>query len=184
MCKTVDATGKPSPPTSPIGLPGTEHPNGNIPLPKPKASMDEVRKAIPVECFEKSLFWSLLYMVRDFAIVALLYYFRSPTPPPCLHEPLWILDTRPVEVSLPKRGYRTGVRRTRMRVRGLLEHLRSYGDSCRQPFLSAAVRGPLVQRNRIVSLIIPLLDVATVERKASVCQGLSGTLVKNLVNVK
>jgi len=36
--------------------------------------MEQVRKNIPKECFEKDLKKSVYYMLRDWAIIALLYY--------------------------------------------------------------------------------------------------------------
>lgn len=39
--------------------------------------MEQVRKNIPKECFEKDLGKSVFYMVRDWAIIAALYYFQS-----------------------------------------------------------------------------------------------------------
>jgi omega-3 fatty acid desaturase (delta-15 desaturase) len=39
-------------------------------------TMNDLMKAIPEECFEKSLAWSTFYCLRDFAIVALLYHFQ------------------------------------------------------------------------------------------------------------
>ena len=59
-----------------MGLPGTEFGNGDIPMPKPPITMEQLRKAIPEECFQKDLAKSLLYMLRDFAFIATLYWFR------------------------------------------------------------------------------------------------------------
>ncbi len=35
--------------------------------------MDEIRRAVPVECFERSLWRSIAYLVLDVAILAALY---------------------------------------------------------------------------------------------------------------
>lgn len=39
-------------------------------------TMTELRDAIPKECFEKSLGWSMFYFARDWAVVAMMYYFQ------------------------------------------------------------------------------------------------------------
>ena len=40
-------------------------------------SIKTLREAIPKECFHKSLFWSMFFCLRDWAIVAALYHFRT-----------------------------------------------------------------------------------------------------------
>eukprot|EP00668_Euglena_longa_P003973 GGOE01004659.1.p1 GENE.GGOE01004659.1~~GGOE01004659.1.p1 ORF type:complete len:413 (+),score=91.60 GGOE01004659.1:45-1241(+) len=39
-------------------------------------SVTDLKKAIPAECFEKNLAWSLFFFARDWVIIGLLYYFQ------------------------------------------------------------------------------------------------------------
>lgn len=48
-------------------------PNGKIPAPKLPFTMDEIRKNIPKECFNKDLKRSLFYFARDWFFVYLCY---------------------------------------------------------------------------------------------------------------
>lgn len=48
----------------------------NFKRPKPNLpSFEEIRRAVPSSCFERSLFKSLLYLVLDFMILYGLYKF-------------------------------------------------------------------------------------------------------------